>query len=436
MIERIEPARTPLMGNVEVPGDKSISHRAVLFSAMAEGTSHLQGVLDSADVRSSIAAVRSLGATVELQPDATAGLSGSVTGWGKAGPVAPSYPIDCGNSGTTVRLLLGILAGYDATVTLVGDDSLSSRPMERVTKPLQMMGARFTTAEGGTLPVTVSGAPLTGIDYASPVASAQVKSAVLLAGVNAQGRTTVREPAPSRDHTERMLPAFGVSVQRYPDSIAASLVGPQHLRATDLRVPKDPSSAAYWTVAATLVPGSRIRIRSLSMNPTRTGYLRVLERMGAQLEVVDEDTTVSEPTGDLLVRHAPFLKATTVSVAEIPSLIDEIPLLALVAARAEGTTCFACVSELRVKESDRLSAIIEGLSALGVNVYTRKDDLIVEGAPRLTGGVRLDSHKDHRLAMTWTVAGLASEQPVEVTDFKAVAVSYPSFLDDLRSLHE
>ncbi|MHB9005095.1 MAG: 3-phosphoshikimate 1-carboxyvinyltransferase, partial [Coriobacteriia bacterium] len=342
-------ATTALKGSIRVPGDKSISHRAVLFAAMAQGTSELSGVLDSADVRSTMAAVAALGARVDLvgAPDSP-NLAGTVTGWGDRGPTTPSTPIDCGNSGTTARLLAGVLSGWPVRVTLTGDESLSRRPMARVTTPLADMGAVFETTDGH-LPLTIAGASDPApLDYDSPVASAQVKSAVLLAGLRASGRTKVREPALSRDHTERMLPHFGVPVGVDIPSHAAWVDGPAPMHATTIAVGGDPSSAAFMVAAALLVPGSEIVIEHVSLNPTRIGFLRVLERMGADVTITPDAGNAAEPGGSITARYTRGLDATTVSAREIPSLIDEVPVLAVIAASARGTMRFEAVGELRV----------------------------------------------------------------------------------------
>jgi len=404
---------------------------------MAEGTSSLTGVLDSLDVRVSIDAVRSLGAltSVEARDDAT--LDVVVTGWGMAGPIAPGIAIDCGNSGTTCRLLAGILAGWPLDVTLVGDESLSRRPMRRVTEPLSRMGAVLETAAGGTLPLRVSGGALKPITYDSPVASAQVKTAVLLAGLRASGTTTVTEPALSRDHTERLLPAFGVPVAirsgertreaGVPVGPSASVTGLAVPSACDIKVPGDPSSAAFLVVAALLVPGSDIVVEHVCVNPTRIGFADALRRMGADITVVPGRDLGCEPTGSILVTAGGVLRATLVTAVETPSLIDELPILALAASQAEGTTRFEGVGELRVKESDRLAAIAEGLMRFGARVDVGADWLEVSGPCNLAG-TTLSSLGDHRLAMTWAVAGLVASGVTVVRDFEAVDVSYPGFL--------
>ena len=423
----------PLRGSVRVPGDKSISHRAVLFAALAGGTSRLTGVLDSADVRTTIAAVRALGAQVDERGRDETGLSLEVTGWGSRGPVAPDGPVDCGNSGTTARLLLGLLAGWPREVTLVGDDSLSRRPMRRVMVPLAAMGARFTS-DDGRLPVSVRGAAAPkALFYDSPHGSAQVKTAVLLAGLRARGTTSVREAVPSRDHTETMLPAFGVPVLRDPDAGWCGLDGPARLVAHDLSVPADPSSAAFLVGAALIMPGSELEIREVTLNTTRTGFVRVLQRMGANLAVESVSTLGAEPVGTIRARSTAHMTGTLVTAEEVPSLIDEVPLLAVVACAAQGTTRFEGVAELRVKESDRLEAIAEGLGALGVQVRQGPDWLEVDG-PAALHEASLDSRGDHRLAMAWAVAALTADGDVEVERWDAVDVSYPAFAEDLSGL--
>jgi 3-phosphoshikimate 1-carboxyvinyltransferase len=429
------PASAPLRGLIHVPGDKSLSHRAILLSAMAGGTTRLAGILDSADVRSTISAVRALGAHVELAKQTDGSLAGSVQGWGDSCPAAWNPTIDCGNSGTTARLLMGVLAGCPVVITLTGDESLSRRPMLRVTEPLTRMGATFETTEAGTLPITVRGsASLSGIDFESPVASAQVKSAVLLAGLHAFGTTTVVEPAPSRDHTERMLPAFGVPVTVDASRNSATVQGRKTLEpAGEIVVPRDPSSAAFLTVAALLVEGSKVVLPGVSLNETRTGFLKVLERMGAHIEVVPWPEAGGERVGEIVAFHTPVLRATTVRPEEVPSLVDEIPILALAAAFAEGETRFEGVGELRVKESDRLAAVVDGLRAFGVEAFAEDDTLVVRGPSRLSAA-SLNSLGDHRLAMTWAVAGLSAQGDTRIGGFDAVDVSYPGFADDLAAL--
>lgn len=434
-VQVIEPLSGPLSGTATVPGDKSISHRAVLFSAMAEGTSQLSGVLDSQDVRSSMSAVAQLGAKVDLSVQEDGSLAGTVEGWGASGPVQPQEPIDCGNSGTTVRLLMGILAPWPITVTLDGDNSLRRRPMRRITAPLMKMGTKFAPAGQELLPITETGTPaLRAITYDAPMASAQLKTAVLLAGVFADGTTTVNEPAPSRNHTELMLPEFGVATTAATRT--ASVTGPSTLSASTVHVPGDPSSAAFLAAAALLKPGSSICIKNVSLNPARIGFLRTLERMGANVEERHEGQEGKEPNGSITVTYTPQLRGCEIPAQHIASLIDEIPVLALVAAHAHGVTVFKEVGELRVKETDRLAAIIEGLELLGVDAWEEGNNLLIEGNPQLEvpEGLVFDSHGDHRLAMTWALAGLCGNRPVGVRDFGAVAVSYPRFLEDVKRL--
>ena len=431
----IEPLARPLSGAVRVPGDKSISHRSVLFSAMAEGTSHVSGVLDSADVRSSIGAVCALGAEVNLEKQPDGSLAGDISGWGGKGPSQPEGAIDCGNSGTTVRLLMGVLAPWDITVELTGDDSLRRRPMRRIATPLELMGARFAPEGATTLPLSITGTRgLAAISYDSPVASAQLKTAILLAGIFAAGTTSVREPAPSRNHTELMLPGFGVDVEAAPGE--ASVAGGQSLHACDVDVPGDPSSAAFMACAAALRPDSAIDIENVSLNEARIGFARVLERMGADIALKPTGSAGEEPCGTISVSYVGHLHSCEVVGREIASLVDEIPVLALVAAHAEGTTVFHEVGELRVKETDRLAAILEGLSKLGVRAWAEGDDLHIEGKPGLVApeGLVFDSLGDHRLAMTWSLVGFTGAHPVSIHDFEAVRVSYPGFRADIERL--
>ena len=431
----IEPLARPLSGAVRVPGDKSISHRSVLFSAMAEGTSHVSGVLDSADVRSSIGAVRALGAEVNLEKQPDGSLAGDIRGWGGLGPSQPEGAIDCGNSGTTVRLLMGVLAPWDITVELTGDDSLRRRPMRRIAAPLELMGARFAPEGATTLPLSITGTRgLAAISYDSPVASAQLKTAILLAGIFAAGTTSVHEPAPSRNHTELMLPGFGVDVEATPGE--ASVAGGQSLHACDVDVPGDPSSAAFMACAAALRPDSTIDIENVSLNEARIGFARVLERMGADITLKPTGSAGEELCGTISVSYVEHLRSCEVVGREIASLVDEIPVLALVAAHAEGTTVFREVGELRVKETDRLAAVLEGLSKLGVRAWAEGDDLHIEGKPGLVApeGLMFDSLGDHRLAMTWSLVGFTGAHPVSIRDFEAVRVSYPGFRADIERL--
>lgn len=431
----INPLPAPLNGSTTVPGDKSISHRAVLFSAMAEGTSRVSGVLDSGDVRSSIRAVQSLGAQVSLEKQVDGSLSGGITGWGAKGPSQPDGPIDCGNSGTTVRLLMGVLAPWDIEVELTGDDSLSSRPMRRITAPLMKMGAQFSPDGRETLPITIHGSrSLRAIEYDAPMASAQLKTAVLLAGLGASGKTILNEPAISRNHTELMLPEYG-AVTTAAERVA-TVKGPCTLQACEVNVPGDPSSAAFLVCAALLKPGSEVQIENVSLNAGRIGFTRTLERMGANVSIEGLGSAGKEPYGIISARYTHDLVGCEIPADKIASVIDEIPVLALVAAHARGLTVFRQVGELRVKEANRLKATIDGLSQLGVDAWVEGDDLYIEGQPDLQTpeGLVFDSHKDHRMAMTWSLVGLCGTKPVTIVDFDSIKISFPSFLGSLEAL--
>lgn len=422
----VHPARGPLRGAVRPPGDKSISHRALLFGAIAEGTTTARGLLAGEDVRSTAACLRALGVTLVWTGEAA-------TIVGTDALHAPDAPLDCGNSGTTMRLLTGLLAGWPLEATLIGDPSLSRRPMQRVAEPLRRMGAKVDLSPAGTAPVRVRGGDLVAIDFESPVASAQVKSAVLLAGLRASGTTRVREPERSRDHTEVMLRAMGVRLEDAADGWLA-LAGGQRPRARAIDVPADPSSAAFLLTAGLLVPGSAVVARGVGSNPTRTGFLDALRAMGAEV-ALEPDAGGVEPTASMSAR-ADALRAADLRGPVVVRAIDEVPSLAVLAAFARGTTTIRDAGELRVKESDRLALVARGLSALGVEVTEHPDGLDVVGDPdrTLTGGVRLETAHDHRLAMAFGVAALRASGPVELDDGACVAVSYPGFWDDLAKL--
>ena len=421
----IAPAAGPLRGAVSVPGDKSIAHRALLFGGLAEGTTVIRGVGHGEDNQSTMRVLRGLGVTVVRE-----GGEVRVTGHGFAGLRAPEGTLDCGNSGTTMRLLTGILAGAPFDATLDGDASLRKRPMRRVVEPLSRMGAVIDTDEGRP-PVTVRGRALRPAEFALNVASAQVKTALILAGLNAAGRTVVEEPGASRDHTERLLPAFGATVER-PRANVVAVTGPQTLRACTVDVPGDPSAAAFWLVAASIVPGSRVTIRGVSTNPTRIGAIDVLRTMGARITERPVQSLGEEPVADLDVEAAP-LHGTVVAGDAMLRAIDEFPVLAVAAAAAaNGTTRFADGAELRVKESDRIAAMAVGLRALGVAVEESADGMIVHGG-RLGGGT-VESHADHRIAMAFVVAALVASAPVTIRGADAIAVSDPGFLLTLATL--
>jgi 3-phosphoshikimate 1-carboxyvinyltransferase len=422
---KIEPA-TALRGHIAVPGDKSISHRAVLLGAIGEGETSVRGFGRSGDTEATIAAVRALGVTVD-EDDVD---SLRIQGVGLRGLLEPDAPIDCGNSGTTLRLLAGILAGQKGRFELTGDESLRRRPVDRIAVPLAEMGARVETA-GGKPPLVIEGGDLRGIRYELPVASAQVKSCVLLAGLYAAGQTTVVEPLPTRDHTELMLEAAGVRVTSKQRRVS---IGPaEHLRLGGVDVPGDFSAAAPFIVAATLLPGSELTIHDIGLNPRRTGLLDVLARMGARITVFNRHKSAGEPVGDIDVRAAE-LTATTVTAEEVPRMVDELPLFALAAGSAHGESRVEGAQELRVKETDRIETVTTSLRGLGIRVTASDDGLGVRGVPSRPKGGGMSSHGDHRIAMLGAVAGLASREGVELQDAQAVAVSFPGFFELLDSV--
>ncbi len=423
----------PLGGSIAVPGDKSISHRALMFGALAVGETRISGLLEGEDVLRTAAAMRALGAEV-VQQGPGAWL---VAGRGVGGLVEPADVLDMGNSGTAARLLAGILASHPFFSVMTGDASLRKRPMRRVTDPLAACGARFISREGGRLPLAIEGArEALPLEYRVPVPSAQVKSALLLCGLNAAGITRIEEPEATRDHSENMLRHFGaeVAVEHAGAGRIISLSGQPHLRAADVVVPGDPSSAAFAVVAALLVPGSRVRVTGLGLNPLRCGLFTTLREMGADLVVENARTEGGEPVGDLVVSHS-ALRAVDVPWDRAPSMIDEYPVLAVAASFASGTTRMLGLKELRVKESDRLSATAALLAANGVKVEIIGDDLIVHGsggAPR--GGAVVETHMDHRLAMSALVLGLAAETPVSVDDGRFIDTSFPGFVGLMNGL--
>ncbi|HJS69521.1 MAG TPA: 3-phosphoshikimate 1-carboxyvinyltransferase [Gaiellaceae bacterium] len=423
---RIDPAAA-IRGDIAVPGDKSISHRALLLGAIADGVSEIEGFGASKDTLSTAAAVRALGAGVEVDGDRV-----RIEGVGLRGLMEPGGPLDCGNAGTLMRLLPGILAGHEGRFELVGDESLSTRPMERIAEPLRAMGARVETDDGHA-PVVVEGGALGPVRWELPVASAQVKSAILLAGLYAEGGpTVVVEPSPTRDHTERMLEAMGVRVQRKagePGVLPANGLRPLHTS-----VPGDFSSAAPFLVAATLLAESELRLHGVGMNPTRTGFLAVLGRMGARIAVFNRRVVGGEPVAELQVEPAELV-ATEVRPEEVPTLVDELPLFALAAGMAHGDSVVTGAEELRVKESDRVESVKDALRPLGVHIETRQDGFRVRGVPsRPKGGGVVEAAGDHRIAMLGAVAGLVSREGVELRGAETVAVSFPDFFAMLDSL--
>jgi 3-phosphoshikimate 1-carboxyvinyltransferase len=421
----------PLRGTIRVPGDKSISHRALMFAGLAVGRSRITGLLEGEDVLATAAAMRTLGAAIAREDDGT----WVVDGVGVGSLLEPDAALDMGNSGTSTRLLMGLVASHAITATFVGDASLSRRPMQRVIDPLQLMGASFHASPGGTLPVMVRGAaPAVPISYRLPVASAQVKSAVLLAGLNTPGITRVIEPVPTRDHTERMLAGFGAQLELGEEDGARVIAihGEADLRPMDVVVPGDPSSAAFFMVAASIVPGSDLVIENVGLNPTRSGLVTVLRAMGADIVEQNPRAVGGEPVADLRVRHA-RLSGIDVDPAIAPAMIDEFPVLFVAAALAQGTTRTRGLEELRVKESDRLSTMAAALGLAGARVEEEADGLVIHGTggeplPGTSEGAHVATRLDHRIAMSMAVAGLMSRSGVEVDDTAPINTSFPTFM--------
>ncbi len=420
----------PLKGAISVPGDKSISHRALMFAGLAVGRSRITGLLEGEDVLATASAMRQFGAHVERKGDGT----WEVEGVGVGTLLEPKQALEMGNSGTSTRLLMGLVASHAITATFTGDASLSGRPMKRVIDPLSLMGASFEASAGGTLPLMLRGAaPAVPITYRLPVASAQVKSAVLLAGLNTPGITRVIEPVPTRDHTERMLTGFGARLEVGEENgeTVIAIHGEADLRPMDVIVPGDPSSAAFFMVAASIVPGSELTILNVGLNPTRAGLLHVLRQMGAKIEELNAREVGGEPVADLRVRHAP-LTGVEVDPAIAPAMIDEFPVLFVAAALASGTTRTRGLEELRVKESDRLAAMAAALTAAGARVEEHEDGLTIHGTGgeplRGTSNARVKSLLDHRIAMSMAVAGLVSTGGVEVDDISPINTSFPTFM--------
>jgi len=408
-----------LVGRLRVPGDKSISHRALMLGAVAEGVTVIDGFLEGADCLATLRALRALGVEIE----GPAGGRVTVHGVGLHGLRPPTAALDLGNSGTSMRLLAGLLAGQAFPVTLTGDASLSRRPMRRITEPLAAMGARIETTAAGTAPLRLAGgARLHGIDYDLPVASAQIKSCLLLAGLYAHGHTCVREPAPTRDHTERMLAGLGHAPARAGGRICVEGGARLHGRAID--VPADLSSAAFFLVGASIAPGSDLRLEHVGVNPTRTGVIEILRRMGADIEILNPREAGGEPVADLRVRAAP-LRGIAIGPELVPLAIDEFPAVFVAAACAEGETVLTGAEELRVKESDRIQVMAEGLQALGVAARPTADGIVIRGGT--PGGGTVDSHGDHRIAMAFAIAALRAAGPVTVTDTSNVETSFPGF---------
>ena len=419
-------AKMPLRGEVKIPGDKSISHRAVMFGALADGTTRVTNFLQGADCLSTISCFRKLGIDIENTQEEI-----QIHGKGLHGLTAPTEILDTGNSGTTTRLISGILAGQNFTTTLTGDASIQSRPMGRIIKPLSMMGATVESLKGNQCaPLQIQGHPLTAIHYQSPVASAQVKSCVLLAGLYADGVTSVTEPYLSRNHTELMLSHFGAQVTS--EGTTASIAPDPELHGLDISVPGDISSAAYFIAAGLLVPDSEILIKNTGINATRAGILKVCEDMGANITLLNERTEGGEAIADILVRTSK-LHGTTISGDIIPTLIDEIPIIAIMAAAAEGTTIIKDAAELKVKETNRIETVVDNLKAMGCDIIATDDGMIIHGGKPLHGAT-IHTLLDHRIAMAFSIAALIAEDTTRILDSKCVDVSYPTFYDSFENL--
>ncbi|WP_375197886.1 3-phosphoshikimate 1-carboxyvinyltransferase [Sphingobium sp.] len=428
-------AAPALSGSIAVPGDKSISHRSLMLSALAVGESRVEGLLEGEDVLSTAAAMRAMGADIRRQEDGI----WHIHGVGVGGLLQPESALDMGNSGTSTRLLMGLVASHGITATFVGDASLSQRPMARVTEPLTRMGASFTTSPGDRLPLTMRGAcPAVPLDYRLPVASAQVKSAILLAGLNTPGITRVVEPIPTRDHSERMLRGFGAELDVEVETDGTRIItlkGEAELRPQSIIVPGDPSSAAFPMVAALLVAGSKVTIANVGLNTTRAGLVDLLREMGGNIVIENPREVGGEPVGDLVIT-ASALKGVEPDPARAPSMIDEYPVAFIAAALAEGRSTFRGLEELRVKESDRIATMATGLRAIGVTVEELEDGIVIEGTggALLPGGGPIATKLDHRIAMSFAVAGLVSKNGVTIDDMRPVATSFPGFTGLLKSL--
>jgi len=425
-MKRIGLTKKPLRGEIAVPGDKSIAHRAVIFSAVAQGQSRIFNLSGGDDNSRTVRALRQMGVEIYREDDCL-----RIKGKGWDGLRAPAGPIDCGNSGTTMRLLSGLLAGRPFKSELDGDASLRQRPMQRVIDPLSRMGARIESRGGnGLAPLAIDGGGLRGIHYRMPMASAQVKSAIMLAALQAQGQTMIEEPQKSRDHTEVMLGGFGGKIST--EGLTITVDGGGRLTGQNVHIPGDLSSAAFFLVAAAMIPGSDLIVRDVGCNPTRDGVLEVLRRMGASIELIHERFEAGERVADIHVTGGP-LKGVDVGAEWVARTIDEYPILAVAAAAAEGVTLFSDVKELRYKESDRIKAMTEGLRALGVAVEERADGMTIEGRQRFHGGA-VKSYGDHRIAMAFAIAGLLSEPGVEIDDAACVDISFPAFFDLLAEI--
>lgn len=427
MGEHVLPKATgPLIGEITVPGDKSISHRAVILGSLAKGKTKVTHFLDGEDCMRTVDAFQKLGVVIEKNDTELL-----IEGKGIDALQEPMEPLNFGNSGTTTRLMLGLLAGLPFFTTIYGDSSLSKRPMDRVVVPLRKMGATFTGRENGNLlPIAIEGKKLNGMTYTLPVKSAQVKSAILLAGLVTDGKTTVIESAQTRDHTERMLQAFGADISVRDKEI--TITNKNVLHAIDVHVPGDISSAAFFFVAAAIVPGSELTLKNVGLNKSRSGIIDVMQQMGASFDITNERTVSGEPVGDLTVSYS-HLTGTVIDGEMIPRLIDEIPVIALLATQAEGTTIIRDAEELRVKETDRIAAVAEVLTSLGANIETTNDGMIIRGKTKLSGG-KTSAYHDHRMAMMNSIASLISENEVVIDDLSSISISYPGFFNDLNNV--
>ncbi|MSS76288.1 MAG: 3-phosphoshikimate 1-carboxyvinyltransferase [Methyloglobulus sp.] len=417
-----------LRGEARVPGDKSMSHRSIMLGSLAEGVTHVKGFLEAEDALATLQAFRDMGVQIEGPVDGCV----TIHGVGKHGLNAPAKELYLGNSGTSMRLLSGLLAGQPFNTVLTGDKSLSGRPMKRVTEPLALMGANIKTTDKGTAPLEITGraGQLQAIDYVMPMASAQVKSCLLLAGMYAQGETSVVEPAPTRDHTERMLAGFGYPVKREGNKVSINAAG--KLTATDIDVPSDISSAAFFLVGASIASGSDITLRHVGINPTRTGVISILRLMGASIEILNEREVGGEPVADLRVVSKP-LKGIDIPEELVPLAIDEFPVLFIAAACAEGETRLTGAEELRVKESDRIQVMADGLHIIGVDAQPTPDGMVIQGGGKIGGGT-VTSHGDHRIAMAFAIAGLRANAPITILDCANVNTSFPEFKDLAKNL--
>jgi 3-phosphoshikimate 1-carboxyvinyltransferase len=425
-LKELLPTINGLKGVIDIPGDKSISHRSVMFGSIAQGITKVTNFLPGDDCLSTISCFRKLGVVIEENENEL-----TIYGNGFDGLKEPDEVLDVGNSGTTIRLLLGILAGRPFFSTLIGDHSIGKRPMTRVTEPLRSMGAQIDGRKDGEFtPLSIRGGHLNPIHYQMPVASAQVKSALILAGLQAEGESIIIEKAESRDHTERMIRKFGGDVQKNDRTITVK--GGQKLIASDILVPGDISSAAFFLVAGAIVPDSEIVLKNVGLNPTRTGIIEIMNKMGANLEIYQEEASSFEPAGDITVKTS-SLRGTVIEGDVIPRLIDEIPIIALLATQAEGTTIIKDASELKVKETNRIDTVVQELTKLGASIEATDDGMIIHGGSTLTGGI-VSSHGDHRIGMMLAIASLLCKDKVELENPEAISVSYPNFFNHLNSL--